>query len=134
MEFRKINASSEVSGFVDDANIDSFGVSASDVDDCGDENDVSDDSGGGGVATWPSEPSRLLGRASGSGGLEGERLRVGLRQAIDDLSSSRPCGSVEKGRKLGLVAASAALSAASAPATLASLQSLGLSSLSNGSL
>jgi hypothetical protein len=84
-------------------NIDSFGVNVSDVDDWGDENDVRDDSGGGGGETGPSESDRLFGLSTFlSDAFVGEMLRSGLRQAIDDLSSSLSRGSVEKGRKFGL--------------------------------
>ena len=72
--------------------IDSFGVMLSDADaddvDGGDENDVKDDSGGGGGETGPSESVRLFGLSMFFSDIfVGEQLRSGLRQATDDLSS-----------------------------------------------
>ena len=81
--------------------IESFGVTFSDVDDWGDENDVREDSGGGGGDMGPSEFDRLFGLSTLNFSVffVGEMERSGLRQATDDLSSS--LGSVEKGRKFG---------------------------------
>ena len=93
-------------------------------DDWGDENDVRDDSGGGGGETTPRGDSFRLVDLSFSlstifvelifvGGGVRHSLRDGLRQVIEDLSSSLSVsivwgsfstfgGSVEKGRNLGL--------------------------------